>query len=83
MSLVIDSKRASYGDDMRSFQANIVSAMTAIENGFGNFEALRDVIAADPDMTQADVDEIEGLIEVGYSYTWNHVKALVPPGLQT
>jgi hypothetical protein len=82
MSLIIDSKRAGYGDDMQRVTTKVIDSMTIMTQMFVDAEAIKTAIIADPDMTQTEIDEMQALIDSGYQYIWSNVKNIVPVGFQ-
>ena len=82
MSLVIDSKRAGYGDDMQRVTTSVVDSMTIMTQMFVDADAIKAAIAADADMTQTEIDEMQALIDAGYEYIWGQVKIIVPAEFQ-
>ena len=82
MSLVIDSKRAGYGDDMQRVTTQVVDSMTTMTQMFVDADAIKAAITADTDMTQTEIDEMQALIDAGYEYIWSQVKIIVPVEFQ-
>jgi len=79
MALVVTSKQAGYGDDMRRLQQGTIDAVNTVKLNMQSFTTLRDAIEADNDMGPQDLTEIENLIDTGYTYIWNQIKNVIVP----